>query len=172
MKNTFFALCLFAAYAIVSCTKGGTPVSLSGNTYTVSSSLNGAKVNPATTKDTTSGILTGWYDEETKNLTFTLSYVKDTSTVKADTLNSIQLYKQTPTTAGTVPARSFQITVAIAAAGKTNLSGTLIRGVSGNTQFSSEEETSFISSGWYVLVVSSKFPKGIIGGQINVIKNQ
>ncbi len=172
MKKNFLAVCLFAAFILVSCTKGGTLDSLSGNTYTLSSTLGGPKVIPATIKDTSSGSFSGWYDEATNNLSFTLNYVKDTSTVKLDTLTSIQFYQQTPTATGGTVTRSFPLSVAISAPGKANLFGAFTRGFSGYTQLSADEKTSLISSGWYVLLVSSKFPKGIIGGQINATPNQ
>jgi hypothetical protein len=63
MKKIFLALGLVTAFAVLSCTKGGTLVGLNGNTYTMNSPLNGANVVPATANDTSKGTFAGWYDE-------------------------------------------------------------------------------------------------------------
>ncbi|HYO20892.1 MAG TPA: CHRD domain-containing protein [Flavisolibacter sp.] len=172
MKYIFLLSCLVASCVFTACTKGGTLEGVSGGSYAVAASLDGSKLAPATTNDTTKATMTGWYDEEANNLVFTLSYKKDTTVFKKDTLVNIYLFKEKPVTLAAF-ARKFSFTVNIDATTKpnpTNISGSFNYGLSGNTQLTAEEETSFLAGNWYAVLVSKKFPNGVAAGQITAVK--
>lgn len=151
------------------CTKGGDYQTLNGAGYTASAVMDGAKLVPATVNDTTKADLAGWYDEEVNGFTFTLTYKKDTSLIKLDTLTAIQFYKNEPT-AGNTPVRSLSVSAVINATGKTNITGSFNRGLSGATGIASEDVPAFLDSQWYVVLTSRKFPAGVAGGQVRLFK--
>jgi hypothetical protein len=172
MKNRYIVIIAVAVY-MISCTKGGTYEGVSGNAYQVTAAMDGTAVVPATVNDTTKGTFTGWYDEQANELAFTINYKKDTTVFKKDTLVNIYLYKEKPVAAGTVAARSFAFTVNIDATTKpspTNVSSALNFGVAGSRQLTAAEKTALLAGQWYALLVSKKFPNGVMGGLLQVKK--
>jgi hypothetical protein len=172
MKKIYSVIIVAAAF-MISCTKGGSYEGVSGNAYQVMAAMDGTAVVPATVNDTTKGTFTGWYDEEANDLAFTINYKKDTTVFKKDTLVTIYLYKEKPAAAGAVAARSFAFTVNIDATTKptpTNISAALNFGVGGSKQLTAAEKSSFLAGQWYAVLVSKKFPNGVMGGQLQVTK--
>lgn len=170
MKNSLIPVFIFAACFLIGCTKGGKLKTLDGVTYSVSASLDGSKVAPVTINDTTKATIAGIYDEQANNFTFTLSYRKDTSVVKLDTLTSVQFYKAAPAI-GSLPLKVLPVVINISASTKTNLSGSFTRGLSGGNEIPAEEKANLINGSWYIVLISKKFPSGIAGGQIILNKN-
>lgn len=161
---------IIAVVALAACTKGGRLETLTGKTYTVISSLDGSKVSPATSNDTTKASLSGWYDEQTNGFTFKLTYSKDTAVIKLDTLTAVLFFRNTPTGSST-PARTLPVTVVVNAASKTNISGSFNRGLSGNTGIDAADIPALVNNQWYVVLTSRKFPAGIAGGQLMLSEN-
>jgi hypothetical protein len=170
MKKYFIPLSIMVIAVLAACTKGGEFETLTAASYAVSSSLDGSKLTPATANDTTKGSLAGWYDEQANGLTFTLTYEKDTSVIKLDTLTAMQFFRNVPT-AGSTPAITIPVSAVINAASKTNISGSFNRGLSGYTGIAADDVQSFLNNQWYVVLTSRKFPAGVAGGQVMLSKN-
>ncbi|MES2775586.1 MAG: hypothetical protein V4722_15530 [Bacteroidota bacterium] len=174
MKRRFFiSLISLLSLWLVACTKGGDLASPDGSTYSISSQLSSKKVFPALATDTSNGVLTGWYDEGLNDMSFRFAYVKDTTSIKLDTLKIIRFFKGAGAAIDTATAaRRFFINTAISAGSKTNLTGAFSFGVSGNTGLLPDEQASFLAGTWYMVLYSAKFPNGVLGGQLAVTKNQ
>lgn len=170
MKKYFIAISIIAAAIQTACTKGGTNETLTGASYTVTSVLDGTKPVPATSKDTTKASLTGWYDEQANGFTFTVTYKKDTSVIKLDTLTTLQFFRNAPA-AGSSPVRTLPVSAVINAASKTNISGSFNAGLAGYTGIAPEDVPSFVNNQWFIVLTSRKFPAGVAGGQILLSKN-
>lgn len=170
MKNIFFTAAMVVLFIIAGCTKGGVPEGVSGNTYAVSAALDGQKVVPSTINDTTKGSLVGWFDDEANGLSFTLTFKKDTTVFKKDTIVAISLYKDRPAASGVAATRNFPFLLNIDASSKANISASLTFGLAGNNQFTAEEKSAFLAGKWYLQVISKRFPNGVIGGQLNIVK--
>ena len=157
---------------VVGCTKGGDQEIVNGSVYTVTSQLNGKRVFPALATDSSSGTISGIYDESMNSLSFSLSYRKDSSVIKLDTLRMIRLFKSAAVAIDTGSAsRRFSLSTNISAASRTNLTGTFNFGLMGNNGFSASEQTEFLTGNYYLILYSSRFPNGLIGGQMAVTKN-
>ncbi len=170
MKKILIPAFILAVYALSGCTKGGELQTVDAASYRVGGLLEGSKVAPVTNNDTTKASLSGWYDEQMNDFTFTISYKKDTSIIKLDTLTGIQFYTAAPSI-GSVPIRVLAAVTTISAASKTNISGSFTRGLAGGYDIPAEEKVNFINNKWYVVLVSKKFPFGVAGGQLVLTKN-
>jgi len=98
MKRIITALTLFAALSIIACTKGGKLERISGVQYTITSTAGSKQLVPAI--DTSSaGTFTGFYDEQSNILTFTITWNDLWRTTSKDTITSVNFYG--PATAAT-----------------------------------------------------------------------
>src|SRR5436189_4609891 len=98
MKRIITALTVFAALSIIACTKGGKLERISGDQYTVTSTAGSKQLVPAI--DTSSaGTFTGFYDEQSNILTFTITWNDLWRTTSKDTITSVNFYG--PATAST-----------------------------------------------------------------------
>lgn len=174
MKKFFLSIFLFSVSLLTGCTEGGDLEGLAGNTFTVSSALEASKISPNPPSDATKGTITGWYDEESNILAFTLKYTKDISVTKKDQILSVHFYKVKTEVGTAAPDRSFPVTINVDGTDPSkpvNVTGSLSLGLSGSKAFSSQEKTSFMAGNWYVVLLTDKFPKGIAAGEITLTRN-
>ena len=173
MKTFFLSIFLLSAFLITGCTEGGELEGLTGNAFTVNSTLEAFEISPNPPSDATKGTITGLYDEQANILTFTLTYTKDVSVTKKDQIVGVHFYKVKTEVGTAAPDRSFPVTINIDGTDPkpVNVTGSLNLGLSGSKGFSSLEKTSFVAGDWYVVLLTEKFPKGIAAGKITVIRN-
>ncbi|WP_207531764.1 hypothetical protein [Desertivirga arenae] len=173
MKRIILSIFLLSACLLLACTKGGDLEGLSQNTYKVTSALDGASLSPAPANDTTKGSFSGWYDEQSNSLAFTVRYNKDTRFVKTDTLVGLNFYKDRSAIGTAATARTFPFSIIVDATKNpaANVTGSLSFGLSGSNAFIANEKADFINGKWYVVLISKRFPLGIAGGQLLPVKN-
>jgi hypothetical protein len=178
MKNILTGVCfILTTYCLVSCTKGGDQGGFSGNVYTISATASCKQLIPSI--DTTStGTLTGLYDEQANVLTYTITWTdlwrdsvydavqkKNVASTAAqkDTLSYINLYDLASATDTGILVRSQSATNA-------NRSSSLALSLASSTGFTPTERADFYAGKWYIVLATKKYPKGIIRGQLIAVK--
>jgi len=177
MKNILFLTgAFFVACTMVSCTKGGNLTGVtSGATYSVTASASSKQLIPSI--DTTStGTVSGTYDDQTNVLTYTLGWTdffrdsvfslalnKNIAAPK-DTLSVIKFYGNASATDSGKLARSINIV-------NTNKAGSVVLTLSGNLCFLPLEKTDFLAGNWFIVLCTKRFPNGLVRGQIKPVKN-
>ena len=162
MKRIITALTLIAVLSIVACTKGGKLERISGNQYTITSTASSKQKVPAI--DTTStGMFTGFYDEQTNILTFTITWNDLWRTTSKDTIISVNFYGSASATENGVLVRSLPFV-------NTNNAASANLGLAGLNGFTMSEKKDFIAGTYYFTINTKKYPNGIIRGQLAVTK--
>jgi len=178
MKNIFIAICLLlVAFYVISCTKGGDLVSDRGNIYSVSAAANSKLLVPPI--DTTStGALTGIYDENTNILTYTITWNdlwRDSiynpvtkknivaTAAQKDVLTTIKFYTSSAATDSGIVVRNMTLT-------NTNRSSSATYCFAGSKALTPAEKADLYASKWYIVLGTQKYPKGIIRGRLVPVK--
>jgi hypothetical protein len=162
MKRFIAALILIAPLLFIACTKGGTLKTISGDQYTITSNASSKQLVPAI--DTTStGTLTGIYDEQTNILTFNITWTDLWRTASKDTISSINIYGPASATANGTLVRSLSFV-------NTNNQGTANLGLVGLNGLTTNEKKDFLAGNWYFTINTKKYPAGIIRGQLAAAK--
>ncbi|OQP60509.1 hypothetical protein A3860_33125 [Niastella vici] len=162
MKRIITALALIAAFSIIACTKGGKLERISGDQYTITSTAGSKQLVPAI--DTTStGAFTGFYDEQSNILSFTITWNDLWRTASKDTITSVNFYG--PATAETNGAlvRSLPFV-------STNNAASANLGLAGIRGFTTSEQADFLSGAYYFTINTKKYPNGIVRGQLAATK--
>ncbi|MET3876394.1 CHRD domain-containing protein [Chitinophaga sp. OAE865] len=159
MRRIITAFTLIAVFSIIGCTKGGTLERISGSQYTVTSAASSKQLVPAI--DTTSaGTFTGFYDEQSNILTFTITWTELWGANK-DTITSVNFYGPAGVTENGVLVRSLPFV-------STNNESRVNLGLAGLNGFSVIEKKDFLAGAYYFTINTKKYPNGIIRGQLAV----
>jgi hypothetical protein len=162
MKRFIAAFILIAPVLFIACTKGGTLKTINGDQYTITSNASSKQMIPAI--DTTStGTLTGIYDEQTNILTFSITWTDLWRTASKDTISSINFYGPASPTANGPLVRSLSFV-------NTNNPGIANLGLAGLNGLTINEKKDFLAGNWYFTINTRKFPNGIIRGQLAATK--
>ena len=162
MKRIITALTLIAALSIIACTKGGTLERISGDQYTVTSTASSKQLVPAI--DTTStGTFTGFYDEQSNILTFTITWDDLWQTTSKDTITSVGFYGPASATTNGALVRSLPFV-------STNDSSSINLGLADIKGFTTSEKQDFLAGAYYYIINTKKYPDGIIRGQLAATK--
>lgn len=162
MKRNIAALILIVTFSIIACTKGGKLERISSDQYTVSSNASSKQLIPAI--DTTStGIFTGFYDEQANILTFTIAWNDLWRTSSSDTITSVNFYGPASTTVNGALVRSLPFV-------STNNAASVNLGLAGLKGFSMSEKKDFLAGAYYFTINTKKYPNGIIRGQLAATK--
>ena len=144
----------------IACTKGGDQESATGAVYTVTSTASAKQLVPAI--DTTStGAITGLYDDQLNDLTVTITWTDLWRDTKKDTITAIAFYGPATATANGTLVRSLPFT-------NPNKAGTINLGLAGGTGFSAQEKSDFLAGAYYFTINTKRYPLGIIRGQLAV----
>lgn len=155
-------LILSVIYSAASCTKGGVPEKLNGAVDSVYAAASSKQLVPSL--DTTStGTLTGLYDEEANIFTYTVAWTDLWRDTKKDTITALNFYGPAAATANGSLVRSLPFT-------NTNRNGQVVLGLAGNTGFAPSETAEFLKGAYYFTLNTRRYPNGIIRGQLNVVK--
>ena len=147
---------------VFGCTKGGKLERISGDQYTVTSTAGSKQLVPAI--DTTStGTFTGFYDEQSNVLTFTVTWNDLWRTASKDTITSVNVYG--PATAATNGA-----VVRVLPFVSTNNAASANLGLAGISGFTMSENKDFLEGAYYFTINTKKYPNGIIRGQLAATK--
>jgi hypothetical protein len=158
MKQTHLIISLAILLAAIACTKGGDQESATGTVYTVTATASAKQLVPAI--DTTStGAITGLYDDQLNDLTVAITWNDLWRDTKKDTITAIAFYGPAAATANGALVRSLPFT-------NPNRAGTINLGLSGGTGFSAQEKADFLAGGYYFTINTKRYPSGIIRGQL------
>lgn len=162
MKRIIAALIPIAVFSIIACTKGGRLERISSDQYTVSSTASSKQMVPAI--DTTStGTLTGFYDEQSNILTLTITWNDLWRTTSKDTITSINFHGPANATTNGTLVRSLPFV-------STNNAASANVGLAGLTGFTASEKKYFLEGAYYFTINTKKYPNGIIRGQLAATK--
>lgn len=162
MKRIITAFTLLVVLSIIACTKGGKLERINGDQYTISSTASSKQLVPAI--DTTStGMFTGFYDESTNILTFTVTWIDLWRTTSKDTITSINFYGPAIATKNGALVRSLPFV-------STNNAASANSGLAGIKGFTMSEKKEFLAGAYYFTLSTKKYPNGIIRGQLAVTK--
>lgn len=146
----------------IGCTKGGKLERISGDQYTITSTASSKQLVPAI--DTTStGTFTGFYDEQSNVLSFTITWNDLWRTASKDTITSVNFYGPASTSTNGALVRSLSFV-------STNNAASANLGLAGITGFTTSENKDFLEGAWYFTINTKKYPNGIIRGQLAVTK--
>jgi hypothetical protein len=165
LKKTFMkilATIIIVTSMATACTKGGKLERVSGDQYTITSTASSKQLVPAI--DTTStGTFTGFYDEQSNSLSFTIKWNDLWRTTSKDTVTSVNFYG--PATAATNGelVRSLPFV-------STNNAASANLGLAGLKGFTMTEQADFLAGAWYFTINTKKYPNGIIRGQLAATK--
>jgi len=155
-------LILSLVYSVASCTKGGVPEKLDGAIDSVYATASSKQLVPSI--DTTStGTLTGWYDEQANIFTYTLAWTDLWRDTKKDTITAINFYGPAAATSNGNLVRSLPFS-------NTNRNGQVVLGLSGITGLLPSEVPDFLKGAYYFTLNTKRYPNGIIRGQLNIAK--
>jgi hypothetical protein len=147
---------------VIACTKGGKLERISGDQYNVASTASSKQLVPAI--DTTStGTFTGFYDEQSNILSFTITWNDLWRTTSIDTITSINFYGPASATANGALVRSLPFV-------STNNAASANVGLAGIQGFASSEKADLLQGAYYFTINTKKYPKGIIRGQLAATK--
>jgi hypothetical protein len=162
MKRIITALILIAALSIIACTKGGTLERIGSDQYTITSTASSKQLVPAI--DTTStGTFTGFYDEQSNILSFTITWNDLWQTTSKDTITSVNFYGPASATANGALVRSLPFV-------STNNAASANLGLAGLKGFTMNEKQDFLAGAYYFTINTKKYPDGIIRGQLAATK--
>lgn len=162
MKRIIYSFTFISAVLIVSCTKGGKLERVNGDQYTVTSTASSKQLVPAI--DTTStGTLTGFYDEQSNILTFTVAWSDLWRVTSKDTITSINFYGPAGIAANGALVRSLPFV-------STNNAASANIGLAGIKGFITSEKKDFLQGAYYFTINTKKYPNGIIRGQLAATK--
>jgi hypothetical protein len=156
MKSIITAL-TFIALSMIGCTKGGKLERIISNQYTITATANSRQMVPAI-DTTSSGTFTGFYDDQSNILTFTITWT-DLWRASKDTITSINFYGPASITENGVLVRSLPFV-------STNNESKVNLGLAGLNGFRTNEKKDFLSGAYYFTINTKKFPNGIIRGQL------
>jgi hypothetical protein len=146
----------------VACTKGGKLERISGDQYTINSTAGSKQLVPAI--DTTStGTFTGFYDERSNVLSFTITWNDLWRTASKDTITSVNFYGPAGASTNGALVRSLPFV-------STNNAASANLGLAGIRGFTMSEKTDFLEGAYYFTINTKKYPNGIIRGQLTVTK--
>jgi len=146
----------------VACTKGGKQERISGNQYTITSTASSKQMVPAI--DTTStATFTGFYDEQSNILSFTITWNDLWRTTSNDTITSVNFYGPAGVATNGALVRSLPFV-------STNNAASANFGLAGVRGFAISEQTDFLEGAYYFTINTKKYPNGIIRGQLEAIK--
>jgi hypothetical protein len=146
----------------VACTKGGKLERISGDQYTINSTAGSKQLVPAI--DTTStGTFTGFYDERSNVLSFTITWNDLWRTASKDTITSVNFYGPAGESTNGALVRSLPFV-------STNNAASANLGLAGIRGFTMSEKTDFLEGAYYFTINTKKYPNGIIRGQLTVTK--
>jgi hypothetical protein len=146
----------------IACTKGGTLERINGDQYTITSTASSEQLVPAI--DTTStGTFTGFYDEQSNILTFTIAWNDLWRTTSKDTIASVNFYGPASATANGALVRSLPFV-------STNNAASANLGLAGLKGFTISEKQDFLAGAYYFTINTKKYPNGIIRGQLAATK--
>jgi len=162
MKRFIAALILIVPVSFIACTKGGTLKTNNGDQYTITSNASSKQMVPAI--DTTStGTLTGIYDEQTNIFTFSITWTDLWRTASKDTISSINFYGPANATTNGPLVRSLFFV-------NTNNPGSANLGLAGLNGLTLNEKKDLLAGHWYFTINTKKYPAGIIRGQLTAAK--
>jgi hypothetical protein len=142
----------------IACTKGGKLKRISGDQYTVTSTASSKQLVPAI--DTTStGTFTGFYDEQSNTLTFTIAWNDLWRTASKDTITSVNFYGPASAATNGALVRSLPFV-------STNNTSNVNFGLAGIQGFTATEKDDFLAGSYYFTINTKKYPNGIIRGQL------
>jgi hypothetical protein len=157
-----FATIIIATSITIGCTKGGKLERISGDQYTVTSTAGSKQLVPAI--DTTStGTFTGFYDEQSNILSFTITWNDLWRTASKDTITSVTFY-------GPASAATNGALVRLLPFVSTNNAASAHLGLAGIRGFTTDEKKDFLEGSWYFTINTKKYPNGIIRGQLAATK--
>jgi hypothetical protein len=146
----------------IACTKGGKLERISGDQYAITSTASSKQLVPAI--DTTStGTFTGYYDEPSNTLAFTITWNDLWRTASKDTITSVSFYGPASATANGALVRSLPFV-------STNNAASINLGLAGLRGFTMSEKSDFLEGAWYFTINTKKYPNGIIRGQLAATK--
>lgn len=146
----------------IACTKGGKLDRISGNQYTISSTASSKQLVPAIDTSST-GSFTGFYDEQSNILSFTISWDDLWRTTGKDTITSVNFYGPAGAATNGALVRSLPFI-------STNNAATANFGLAGIRGFTMSEQADFLQGAYYFTINTKKYPNGIIRGQLEAIK--
>ena len=157
-----FLIIVLISVAIGSCTKGGKLSGVNGIVYNVTAAATSKQLVPAI--DTTAtAAFNGLYDETTNILTSTITWNDLWLDTKKDTITSIGIFgPATATTNGPLVRTLLFVS--------TNRTGSANLGLAGNTGFSDQEKSDFMSGAWYFTINTKRYTAGIVRGQLTCIQ--
>lgn len=162
MKRIITVLTLIAVFSIIACTKGGTLERVGGNQYTITSSASSKQLVPAI--DTTStGTFTGFYDEQSNILTFSITWNDLWQTTSKDTITSVNFYGPASAATNGALVRSLPFI-------STNNAASANLGLAGKREFTMSEKKDFLEGAYYFTINTKKYPNGIVRGQLAATK--
>ena len=146
----------------IACTKGGKLERISGEQYTITATAGSKQLVPAI--DTTStGTFTGFYDEQSNILSFTITWNDLWRTTSKDTITSVSFYGPATETANGALVRSLPFV-------STNNAASANLGLAGISGFTMSENKDLLEGGYYFTINTKKYPNGIIRGQLAATK--
>jgi len=147
---------------VIACTKGGKLERISGNQYMITSTAGSKQLVPAI--DTTStGTFTGFYDEQSNILSFTITWNDLWRTTSKDTITSVNFYGPANAERNGALVRSLPFV-------STNNAASANLGLAGIRGFTMDEQTDFLAGAYYFTINTKKYPDGIIRGQLTATK--
>jgi hypothetical protein len=146
----------------IACTKGGKLERISGDQYSITSTAGSKQLVPAI--DTTStGTFTGFFDEPSNILTFTITWNDLWRTASKDTITSVNFYGPASATENGALVRSLPFV-------STNNAASVNLGLAGLKGFTMSEKSDFLEGAYYFTINTKKYPNGIIRGQLAATK--
>jgi len=146
----------------IACTKGGKLERISGEQYTITSTASSKQLVPAI--DTTStGTFTGFYDEQSNILSFTITWNDLWRTTGKDTITSVNFYGPAGAATNGALVRSLPFV-------STNNAASANLGLAGINGFTTGESNDFLAGAYYFTINTKKYPNGIVRGQLAVTK--
>ena len=157
-----FATIIIVTSMVIACTKGGKLERIGGDQYTVASTASSKQLVPAI--DTTStATFTGFYDDQSNILSFTVTWNDLWRTTSKDTITSVNFYGPASTSANGALVRSLPFV-------STNNAASANVGLAGITGFTMSENKDFLEGSYYFTINTKKYPNGIIRGQLAATK--
>src|SRR5690349_11007661 len=146
----------------IACTKGGKQERIGGDQYTISSTASSKQLVPAI--DTTStATFTGFYDEQSNILSFTITWNDLWRTASKDTITSVNFYGPASAATNGALVRSLPFVT-------TNNAASANLGLAGIKGFTMSEQADFLAGAFYFTINTKKYPNGIIRGQLAAIQ--
>ena len=156
------ATIIFVASIAISCTKGGKQERIGGDQYNITSTASSKQMVPAI-DNTSTGTFTGFYDERSNILSFTITWNDLWQTTSNDTITSVNFYGPAGAATNGALVRSLPFI-------STNNTASANFGLAGIRGFTISEQADFLEGAYYFTINTKKYPNGIIRGQLEAIK--